>query len=253
MSTSRLGFNMMSAAIGACFLALGGCASAGKSVETPDPWEGMNRKFYSFNKGIDSVVLKPVAKAYDAVTPTPVQDGVGNVFRNIGEISNFLNNVLQFKLGEAGVDTGRFFINSTIGIGGLFDVASGVGLQRNEEDFGQTLAHWGVDSGPFLMLPLLGPSTLRDGLAKPVDSALDPVQGIEHVPTRNRLLVTRLISGRVELFPVEKQLEDALDEYAFLRDAYLQRREFLIKDGEVPPKTESACDPEADADCEPSW
>lgn len=253
MSTSHLGYKFTAAVLGTCCLVLGGCASVGNSAGTKDPLEGMNRKIYGFNKGVDSIVLKPVAKAYDAVTPKPLQDGVGNVFRNVGEISNFLNNVLQFKLGEAGVDTGRFLINSTIGIAGLFDVASSVGLQRNEEDFGQTLASWGVDSGPFLMLPLLGPSTLRDGLAKPVDSAMDPIQGIEHVPTRNRLMGTRLISGRVELFPVEKQLEDALDEYTFLRDAYLQRREFLIKDGAVPPKQENACDPEEEVDCEAAW
>lgn len=229
-------------------LALTGCASQGPNKD--DPFEGFNRGVYRFNRGLDKAVLKPVATAYDTVTPEPVRQGVGNVFRNLGEVSNIANNLLQLKVADAGKDVGRFLLNSTVGMLGLFDVASKAGIKRSEEDFGQTLGYWGVDSGPYLMLPLLGPSTLRDGLMRPLDSAANPVRRVEHVATRNSLYGLRVVDERAALFPVEQQLEDALDEYAFVRDAYLQRREYLVKDGAVE-EPAGAC--EGEEGCAESW
>lgn len=202
------------------------------SLETPDPWEGWNRKVYAFNDVADRYALKPVAKGYRYITPDPVEIGISNVFANLFEIRTIANDLLQFKLLQAASDTGRFVINTTLGLVGIFDVATVIGLERHREDFGQTLGYWGVGSGPYLVLPLLGSNTVRDSFAMIPDSYLDLIpEEVDHVRTRNQLMVTRLISGRAALFTAEELITG--DRYTFIRDAYLQRREFLVNDGAV--------------------
>ncbi|MDX2465173.1 MAG: VacJ family lipoprotein [Porticoccus sp.] len=199
---------------------------------TQDPWEGFNRKVFIFNDTLDTYALKPVAKGYRAVTPDPVEDGISRMFSNLGEIVNVLNDVLQGKFGQAGNDTGRFLVNTTIGLVGFFDVADDLGLPKNEgEDFGQTLGVWGVGEGPFLMLPLFGPSTLRDGPARIVDQLVNPISEVDHVPTRNTIYGVDIISTRADLLKAEELVSG--DKYSFIRDVYLQRREFLLNDGKV--------------------
>lgn len=214
-------------------LAAGAMAEEAKDSKNPaDPWEGFNRGVFAFNDAVDGAVLKPIAKGYKAVTPDVVETGVSNVFSNLGEVGNIVNGLLQFKIGQASNDTGRLLINSTFGLAGIFDVAKHMGLEKGTgEDFGQTLATWGVDSGPYIVLPFLGPSTLRDGVGLPADSYLSPVTHIDHVPTRNTVFGTGLVETRASLLGVESTISG--DKYTFIRDAYLQRREYLINDGEV--------------------
>ncbi len=212
-------------------LSLAAGAQAGTDVNPDDPWEGFNRKVYSFNKFADTYFLKPVAKGYDWITPAPVDDGISNIFDNLGETKNFINDSLQFKFADAGTDLMRFLINSTIGVAGIFDVASRMGLQRNEEDFGQTLASWGVESGPFVVLPLLGPSNVRDGISLVPDHFSVPQAYIDHDETRTAVYAVDTIDTRADLLSAEELVQG--DEYSFIRDAYMQRREFLATDGAV--------------------
>ena len=227
-----------------CALTLAGCAGNNPK----DPFEGVNRAMYSVNKGLDKVVLKPVAKTYDAVVPVVVDSRVDNVISNLSDVKNLLNSLLQFKLKYAGISLTRLVINSSMGLGGLFDPASGMGLEQHKEDFGQTLATWGVPSGPYVMLPLLGPSTVRDGLARPFRVDAGYVDLIDHVPTRNTLYGLDAINLRQDLFKIDPILADTTDEYAYVRDAWLQNRNFNIYDGK-PPATQDDCDPE-DEGCE---
>ncbi len=207
-------------------------ADSSASEETQDPWEGFNRKVFVFNDTLDTYALKPVAKGYRAITPDPVEDGVSRMFSNVGEIVNVVNDLLQGKFRQAGNDTGRFLVNTTIGLVGFFDVADDLGMPKNEgEDFGQTLGVWGVGEGPYLVLPLLGPGTLRDGPAKIVDFLIDPISEIDHVPTRNQIQGVRVVSGRADLLKAEELISG--DKYSFIRDVYLQRREYLLNDGQV--------------------
>lgn len=197
-----------------------------------DPWEGLNRKIFVFNQKIDSWLLKPAAKGYKAITPRPVQTGVGNFFSNLSEITNTANDVLQWKWGQAGNDTGRFLINSTVGIAGFFDVAAKAGLPRSDgEDFGQTLAVWGVASGPYLMLPLLGPATLRDGSATFADYYTSPIRFVDPDLAEYGVHALNFVDQRAQVLQAESLISG--DSYTLLRDYYLQRRDFLIKDGEV--------------------
>ena len=197
-----------------------------------DPWEGFNRAVFSFNEGADKIIGKPLAKGYRAITPDPVEHSISRMFSNLGEVRNVLNNLLQGKLGMAANDGGRFLINSTIGVLGMFDVADKVGLLRSDgEDFSQTLAHWGVDRGPYLMLPFMGPSSLRAVVSLPLDTYADPVTYIDDVPTRNSILFLDLIELRASLLDSEGLISG--DKYIFLREAYLQRREYLINDGVI--------------------
>ncbi len=197
-----------------------------------DPWEGFNRSMFNFNLKADRYFLKPLAKAYVKVTPGFFRRGVNNVFSNVMEVPSALNGVLQGNFKGAAQDTGRLLVNTTLGLGGLLDVAQYMGLKSREgEDFGQTLAVWGVSSGPYVVLPVLGPSTLRDSLATPVDWYTDPKTYIDHVPTRNTVRGTSVLNTRANLFPLEKSITG--DKYIFMRDAYLQNRDFLIKNGEV--------------------
>ena len=210
-----------------------GCATQG--APKADPFEGMNRATYKFNDTVDRAVLKPVAKGYQAVTPQFVRSGISNAFINLGDVGTALNNLLQGKPGNAVSDTGRFLINSTLGVLGLFDVATPMGLEKHSEDFGQTLGKWGVNSGPYIVIPFMGPSTLRDLVAKPVDSYTGYSHYVGHIPTRNTASAVELIDFRANLLGASDTLEGAsLDSYQFLRDAFLQRRQNQVYDGKVP-------------------
>lgn len=212
---------------------LSGCASTNTSKA--DPFEGMNRATYAFNDVVDENILKPVAKGYQTVTPGFFRAGVSNVFTNVGEVATALNSLLQGKTGDAASDAGRFLVNSTLGVLGLFDVATPMGLEKHNEDFGQTLGKWGVSSGPFLMLPLMGPSTIRDVSSRAVDSYAGYSRYVDHIPTRNSTFGLEIIDLRANLLGASSTLDTAaLDKYQFVRDAYLQRRLRNVYDGNAP-------------------
>ena len=196
-----------------------------------DPWEGFNRAMFRFNDTLDTYALKPVAQGYQAVTPQFLEDGVHNVFGNIGDVGNLANNLLQGKLHDAGVDTSRLIFNTTFGLLGFFDVARHMGLQKSDEDFGQTLGAWGVDNGPYLVIPFLGPSTVRDATGRVPDSFLQPYPYMDHVATRNVIRGVEMVDTRASLLQAERLISG--DKYTFIRNAYLQTREFKVKDGEV--------------------
>ncbi|WP_126446899.1 MlaA family lipoprotein [Sulfuricystis multivorans] len=211
---------------------LGGCATSG---DPKDPIEGFNRAMFAFNDGLDTVLIKPVAKGYDAVLPAPVRTGVTNFFGNIADLFIGVNNLLQGKPEQALSDFGRVVINSTIGILGLFDVASEAGLEKHEEDFGQTFGRWGVGDGAYVVIPFFGPRTVRDTVGLVLDVKTDPVANLSDVATRNSLLALRVIDNRADLLPADKVIEEAaLDKYSYVRDGYLQRRRNLIHDGNPP-------------------
>lgn len=213
---------------------LAGCAT-GPNADPRDPIEPFNRGVYRFNDALDTAVLKPVATAYRDVTPELIRRGVGNFFANLEDIWSFVNNALQFKGQAAGDSLARFGINTFFGMGGVFDVASDLSIEKHSRDFGQTLGYWGVAPGPYLVLPLLGPSSLRDTAALPVDMAGDLVSQVSHIPTRNSAKVIRIIDNRSELLRAGDMLDEiALDKYSFIRDAYLQRRRNAIYDGNPP-------------------
>ncbi len=211
---------------------LGGCATSGNPK---DPIEGFNRAMYGFNEAVDAAVIKPVAQGYDYVLPAPVRTGVTNFFGNIADLFIGVNNLLQGKPDQAVSDLGRVLINSTVGILGLFDVATPAGLEKHEEDFGQTFGRWGVGNGAYVVLPIFGPRTVRDTAGLMLDMAADPVANVNHVPTRNALLALRLVDTRADLLPADKVIEEAaLDKYSYVRDGYLQRRRSLVYDGNAP-------------------
>ncbi len=226
------------AVLSACGLAalLTGCATTANNPK--DPYEGFNRAMYSVNEGIDTVIAKPLAKGYDVVAPLPVKAGVGNFFGNVGDLWIGVNNGLQGKVGHGASDIGRLLVNSTVGILGLFDVASELGLEKHDEDFGQTLAVWGMGDGGYLFWPVIGPRTLRDTGGWLVDTTIDPVWRIRPIAERNSTVALRFVDVRASLLPADKVVEEAaLDKYAYVRDAYLQRRRSQIYDGN-PPKRE---------------
>ncbi len=208
-----------------------GCAS----TSNKDPLEGLNRGIYKFNDVADKAVFKPVAGAYKAIAPNPVQTGISNFFGNLKTFMTTINQVLQFKFSKAAESATRFVVNSTVGIVGLIDVASKTGIPQYTEDFGQTLGHWGVGNGAYLMLPILGPSTFRDTAGLLVDySFFDPVIYIDNVRVRNSLYALRFTSIRASYLPGSDLLDEAaLDPYTFMRDAYMQRRESQLNDGVV--------------------
>jgi phospholipid-binding lipoprotein MlaA len=215
-------------------LLLAGCATVPSGKRDPrDPWEGFNRASYKFNDTLDRAIAKPVAKGYKKVTPRVVRTGVSNFFSNLGTLTTIANDVLQGKMKQAGQDSGRFLLNSTLGLAGLLDPASAAGLERNNEDFGQTLGKWGVKSGPYLMLPILGPSTVRDTFARLPDQFTYPVNYLEDDSTRYILRGTEFLDLRADLLSLDDQIEKSYDKYAFIRNAWLQRREFLVTDGNV--------------------
>lgn len=219
--------------------ALSGCATSGGNPA--DPLEPFNRAMFSFNDTLDGAVIKPVAKGYRAVVPGIVRTGVSNFFANLEDVWICVNNLLQAKFEEGFQDFGRFVFNSTLGIAGIFDVASGAGFQKHNEDFGQTLGRWGVGSGPYLVLPILGPSTVRDGTALLLDTKADLVFYIDGVPVHNTLYASRAVSNRANLLDTSSILDQAaLDKYSFTRDAWLQRRRSLIYDGNPPREKEES-------------
>ncbi len=212
---------------------LSGCAAT--HVAKADPFEGMNRATYAFNDVVDRALLTPVAKGYQTVTPGFFRAGVSNVFTNVGDVATALNNFFQGKAGDGASDLGRVLVNSTLGVLGLFDVATPMGLEKHDEDFGQTLGKFGVGSGPFLVLPLMGPSTVRDALARPVDSYAGYSRYVGHVPTRYSAFGLEVIDLRAHLLGASSTLDTAaLDKYQFVRDAYLQRRLRNVYDGRAP-------------------
>ena len=210
---------------------LGLLPAMGQAASEEDPWEGFNRPIFRFNDTLDTYALKPIAQGYRAVTPQFLEDGVHNVFGNIGDVGNLANNLLQGKVHDAGVDTGRLIFNTTFGVLGFFDVAKHMGLQKSNEDFGQTLGVWGLGSGPYLVIPFLGPSTVRDATGRVPDSLLTPYPYIDHVPTRNVTRGVQVVDTRASLLQAERLISG--DKYIFIRNAYLQSREFKIKDGQV--------------------
>ncbi|MGE5470214.1 MAG: VacJ family lipoprotein [Bacteroidota bacterium] len=200
-----------------------------------DPYEGFNRSMFAVHEAVDKAVAKPVGQAYDKVAPLPVKASVGNFFGNAADLWIGVNGALQGKFGDAGVDVGRLLINSTVGIFGLFDVASELGLEKHDEDFGQTLAVWGVGDGGYLFWPIIGPRTVRDTAGWGVDYFVDPVGYVRPIPARNSSVALRFVDIRASLLPADKVVEEAaLDKYAYIRDAYLQRRRNQIYDGRPP-------------------
>lgn len=208
---------------------LSGCAS----VDNKDPLEGFNRGVYKFNDTADKAVIKPIAGAYKAVVPQPIRTGATNFFGNLNTFISVINDLLQFKFSKALTDSGRLMINTTFGLGGLIDFASMDGIPKANEDFGQTLGYWGVGSGAYIVLPFFGPSSLRDTTGLVVDTfAFDPITYIEEPAVRNSMRAFSFLNIRANLLPGSDLLDEAaLDPYAFMRDAYFQRRESQISDG----------------------
>ncbi len=213
-------------------LALLGCATNG---DPRDPLEPLNRGIYKFNDVVDKAVIKPVATGYKEAMPDPVRTAIGNFFSNLDDVLVLLNDLLQFKLDRAASDFSRLVWNTSVGIAGLIDVATPMYLPKRNEDFGQTLGYWGVGNGPYLVLPILGPSTLRDTIGTVVDIQFDPVAQHTPVAERNTAIAVHTVDTRARLFDAEKVLDEAaIDRYVFLRDAYLQRRRGLVYDGNPP-------------------
>lgn len=225
-------------------LAAGGCATTRAPSDSGgvfsalgqvDPLEPYNRAMFSINDALDKAVLKPIAIAYQKVVPETGRRMIGNAFSNIGDVWVSVNNLLQGRFGDSASDLGRFALNSTVGIFGLFDVASDMGLEKHYEDLGLTLGRWGALPGPYIVLPLFGPSTLRDGIGFAVQYQTDPLQTLDSAGQRNNLSALRLIDTREGLLAAEKLLDAAaLDRYLFVRDSYLQRRRYLVYEGKSP-------------------
>ena len=224
------------AALGMIYLSsISGCVTLPpNSQRVPqDPWESWNRGVYRFNDTLDRAIVKPVTKTYVRVVPSPIRTGVNNFFANLNTPTVMINDALQGKILAAGTDLGRFLLNSTVGIGGILDPATPAGLAKNDEDFGQTLGHWGVHPGPFVELPILGPSDVRDAASKVVDTYTNPRQYIKSSYVSYGLYLPYLLDKRASLLSLDDTLQHVYDPYAFIRDAYLQRRAYLVSDGKV--------------------
>ena len=225
---------LLPVAVTASLLLLAGCATTSGERVKSDPWEPMNRSIFKFNDAVDRVALKPAAKAYVKVTPQPVRTGVSNFFQNLSTPSTIVNSLLQGKFLGAGQATARFIINTTLGWGGVLDVASGAHLPITNEDSGQTLGHWGVPPGPYLVLPLLGPATVRDAPARIADDFLRPLHWHGNSTVRWGSLALNALDTRARFLPLEETLAQTYDRYAFIRDAFLQQRRFQVYDGNPP-------------------
>jgi len=214
-------------------LALTGCAVNG---DPRDPIEPVNRAIHSFNEGVDRAILKPAAKGYQAITPEFAQTGLRNFFSNLDDVTVLANDILQLKLEQSARDFLRLSFNTTFGMLGFLDIASEMGLHKNNEDFGQTLGRWGAGTGPYLVLPFFGPSNVRDALGSVVDSRhTDLVRNHDDIATRNPVLAVRLVGRRAELLEAKRAVDAAaLDQYEFTRDFFLERRRGLVYDGAPP-------------------
>lgn len=230
-------------------LLLGGCASVSGPPDERDPWESFNRGAYAFNDDFDRAILRPLAEGYEEVVPQPVNDGISNFFSNLDDVVVLFNDLLQLKFRQAAEDFSRLTWNTTVGLFGLIDVATPMGLRKHNEDFGQTLGYWGVGTGPYLVIPFLGPSTLRDGAGTVVDWKTNPLDRAEDDTTYYGAVVVRAVDTRAGLLRASRVMEQAaLDPYIFLRDAYLQRRENLVYDGNPPAPEFDLDDPFMDED-----
>jgi phospholipid-binding lipoprotein MlaA len=228
MSTQSILGRCMGGAVVIALMA--GCAS-GPNANPQDPLEPFNRDVSAFNESVDSMVLKPVATVYRDVTPDLVRTGVSNFFSNLGDVWSFINASLQLRPREASENFLRFGVNTAFGLGGVLDIASEMGIERTRLDFGQTLGRWGVPSGPYLVLPIFGPSSFRDAAGFSVETRGDLIQGLDSVSTRNALTVLRAVETRANLLRATSMLEGAaLDKYSFTRDVYLRRRQSQIED-----------------------
>ncbi len=210
---------------------VGLCLSSVVFGQTPDPWENINQRTFAFNDFFDRVLVRPVAITYNTFLPRPVRQGIGNFFSNIDDINVFANDLLQLKFNDALSDSGRFALNTTVGLGGFLDIASNVGLEKNEEDFGQTLGRWGVGSGPYVVLPVFGSSNVRDSLGLVLDTLFNPIQYYDERTVRLTLFAVRELDTRSSLLALDELVGG--DKYLFFREAYVQRREYLVKDGQV--------------------
>jgi len=215
----------------ATLLAVVALASPSLHAAEDDPFESVNRVVFRFNDTLDTYALKPLAEGYQKVTPEVIETGISNVFNNVGDVVVLANDLLQGKFHDAGVDTSRILFNTTFGVLGFFDVATHMGLQRNDEDLGQTLGVWGVPRGPYVVLPLFGPSTVRDTAGRVGDSYLRPYRYINDVPVRNSTWGLNIVETRASLLSVDRMITG--DKYIFVRNAYLQNREFRTEDGQV--------------------
>ena len=219
--------------VGLSMLFLSACATT-NALDERDPWEGFNRGVYSFNETMDDLIFDPIGNVYNAITPDFVDTGVTNFFSNLSDLSVIANEVLQFKFGQAVSDVARFVFNSTIGLLGIFDVSTHMGLPEHDEDFGQTLAHWGVGPGPYLVVPFFGPATVRDATVLVVDKGvLNPLFYIEDDLTKAGLLTLNYVDFKSDkLITVDLLEEAALDKYEFTKNAYFEKRANQINDGE---------------------
>ncbi len=216
-------------------LFISACAN-NQHKEPQDPWQGVNRGIYQFNDTLDRAILKPIAQGYDKVMPKPVDKGIDNIFSNIGDVVVLLNDILQLKLKQSVSDTGRLLVNTTLGLGGIFDVASPLGMPKHNEDFGQTLGRWGTPSGPYIVLPFMGPSTVRDSIGRLPDGAVNNVVlneiGIDELDERLIYSGIAIVNTRQGLLGASDLLDNSgADPYTFLRESYLQRRVQLVNDG----------------------
>ena len=216
------------------FLILSGCATTG-SGDPRDPFEGFNRGVYSFNQAMDTAIFDPIGKIYQAITPDIVDKGVTNFFSNLGDIAVVVNDFLQFKINQALSDSTRFIFNSTIGLLGFFDVSSHIDLPKHDEDFGQTMASWGIGAGPYLVIPFFGPSTIRDAAGYVVDTGvLNPVFYIDDDALKASLLSLNYVDFKADLLSAKKLVSGAaLDEYEFVKNAYFEKRDNQINDRET--------------------
>lgn len=222
-------------ALAAVCIGLTGCAATGPRPSPADPFEPVNRQVYRFNDAVDRAVLRPTAEAYRKVVPSMVRTGVNNFFGNLSDVWSFANSVAQLKLQNSAETFMRVNVNTFFGLGGILDVATEAGIDRHPEDFGQTLGRWGVPPGPYIVLPLLGSSTLRDTAALPVDRYGDLLSYTNDIEARNSLYLLRLVDLRASLLRAGQLLDDAaLDKYSFTRDAFLQRRRNDVYDGNIP-------------------
>jgi len=227
--------NAVKGLIAGSALLLSSCATVNGPTDERDPWEGFNRSMYQFNDAVVENVARPVGEAYEKVVPSPVNTGISNFFNNLDDVVVLVNDLLQLKLDKAISDLGRITWNSTVGLLGFIDVATPMGFPKRDEDFGQTLGYWGVPSGPYLVLPFLGPSTLRDGAALPADWAADPLIVVEDREVYWGAVALRLVDTRAGYLRASRVLEQAaLDPYAFMRDSYLQQRRSKVYDGNPP-------------------